>query len=116
MGTRNLVVHHPSLNNYHVVTEEGSSFPYRFSNLFSQHLVAFVVRMHSVQEKIIYLFAGLSVVVTVPGGTELAVVGRASDGVWYYVEGHFGRGWVNSQYVLFRGDNGSVPVVSGSGN
>jgi|GEM_PF-537495 len=60
--------------------------------------------------------AGFSVVATVPGGTELAVVGRASDGVWYYVEGTFGRGWLNSEFVLFRGDYGSVPVVDLSGN
>jgi len=55
--------------------------------------------------------AGFGVVATVPGGTELAVVGRASDGVWFYVEGLFGRGWVNNQFVLFRGDYSSVPVI-----
>ncbi|GAB5491442.1 MAG: hypothetical protein Phog2KO_16570 [Phototrophicaceae bacterium] len=60
--------------------------------------------------------ASFSVVATVPGATELAVVGRADDGVWYYVEGSFGRGWVNSEFVLFRGDYGSVPVVDLSGS
>jgi uncharacterized protein YgiM (DUF1202 family) len=60
--------------------------------------------------------AGFSVVATVPGGTELAVIGRASDGVWYYVEGDFGRGWLNNQFVLFRGNYGTVPVVDESGN
>ncbi len=55
--------------------------------------------------------AGFSTVATVPGGTELAVVGRASDGVWYYVEGVFGRGWINSEFVLFRGDFGTVPLI-----
>lgn len=60
--------------------------------------------------------AGFSTVATVPGGSELAVVGRASDGVWYYVEGTFGRGWINSEFVLFRGDYGTVPVVDLSGS
>jgi len=55
--------------------------------------------------------AGFSVVATVPGGTELAVAGRSADGVWYFVEGSFGQGWVNSQFVLFRGAYNSVPVV-----
>lgn len=56
--------------------------------------------------------AGFSTVATVPGGSELAVIGRASDGVWYYVQGSFGTGWINSQFVLFRGDYGSVPIVN----
>jgi hypothetical protein len=60
--------------------------------------------------------AGFSIVATAPGGAELAVVGRASDGVWYYVEGAFGRGWINSEFVLFRGDYGTVPVVNITGN
>ncbi|MCA9914216.1 MAG: SH3 domain-containing protein, partial [Anaerolineae bacterium] len=55
--------------------------------------------------------AGFSVVATVPGGTELAVAGRTADGIWYFVEGNFGQGWVNSQFVLFRGEYNGVPVV-----
>lgn len=55
--------------------------------------------------------AGFSVVATVPGGTELAVTGRSADGVWYFVEGAFGQGWVNSQFVLFRGAFNTVPVL-----
>ena len=55
--------------------------------------------------------AGFSVVATVPGGTELAVVGRAADGVWFLVEGSFGQGWLNNQFVLFRGNYASVPVI-----
>ncbi|MEO1287948.1 MAG: SH3 domain-containing protein [Chloroflexota bacterium] len=50
-------------------------------------------------------------IATVAGGTELAVIGRATDGVWYFVEGTFGQGWVNSEFVLFRGDFGTVPVI-----
>jgi uncharacterized protein YgiM (DUF1202 family) len=60
--------------------------------------------------------AGFGVVATVPGGTELAVVGRAPDGVWYLVEGTFGRGWLNNEFVLFRGDFGTVPVINITGN
>jgi uncharacterized protein YgiM (DUF1202 family) len=54
---------------------------------------------------------GFSIIATVPGGTKLPVIGIARDGVWVWVEGTFGRGWVNNQYTLFRGDIGSVPVV-----
>lgn len=56
--------------------------------------------------------AGFSAVATVPGGTKLAVVGRAADNVWYYVQGSFGTGWINSQFVLFRGNYDSVPVIN----
>lgn len=55
--------------------------------------------------------AGFSVVATVPGGIELAVIGVAPDGVWFWVEGTFGRGWVNNQFTLFRGDINRVPVI-----
>lgn len=55
--------------------------------------------------------AAFSVAATVAGGTELAVIGRASDDVWLYVEGSFGRGWVNSQFTLFRGNYATVPVI-----
>jgi uncharacterized protein YraI len=50
-------------------------------------------------------------ITTVPGGTELAVVGFAPDRVWYLVEGSFGRGWINSEFTLFRGDASNVPIV-----
>lgn len=56
--------------------------------------------------------AGFSVVTTLPGATEVAVVGRAPDGVWLLVEGTFGRGWVNSEFTLFRGNYGAVPLVN----
>lgn len=55
--------------------------------------------------------AQFSVLATVAGGTQLAVLGRAADGVWLYVEGDFGRGWLNNQFVLFRGNYDSVPVI-----
>jgi uncharacterized protein YraI len=54
---------------------------------------------------------GFSVVAVVPGGTELPVVGRAADGVWYLVQGGFGQGWLNIEFAIFRGDGATVPVI-----
>lgn len=48
----------------------------------------------------------------VPGGTTLEVLGVLSDTSWYKVRGSFGDGWVASEFVLFRGDFGSVPVIN----
>jgi len=54
---------------------------------------------------------GYSVITSLPGGTEVSVLGRATDGVWFFVAGNFGQGWVNVEFTLFRGDYGSVPVI-----
>lgn len=51
------------------------------------------------------------VLVVVPGGTTLAVVGVTNDTTWYLVDGSFGRGWIASEFVLFRGDFSSVPIL-----
>jgi uncharacterized protein YraI len=56
--------------------------------------------------------AQFSSVATVPGGTRLGAVGFAPDGVWILVQGSFGSGWVNGEFVLFRGDARSLPVVT----
>ena len=56
--------------------------------------------------------ASFSIVATVSGGTELAVLGVADDGVWYLVSGTFGQGWLNNEFVIFRGDYGAVPVLN----
>jgi uncharacterized protein YraI len=50
-------------------------------------------------------------VAIVPGGTELPVIGLASDGVWFLVAGPFGQGWVNNEFVLFRGAIQTVPII-----
>ncbi len=55
--------------------------------------------------------ASFGTVATVPGGTQLVVLARASDNVWFYIEGTFGRGWVNNEFVLFRGVYDSIPVI-----
>jgi len=58
--------------------------------------------------------AQFSTVATVPGGTKLSVLGLAPDGVWYYVTGTFGQGWLNSEFVLFRGDGRFLPIIRGA--
>jgi uncharacterized protein YraI len=50
-------------------------------------------------------------VIALPGGTELSVLGRAADGVWYLVQGPFGQGWMNIEFVLFRGDGSRLPII-----
>lgn len=56
--------------------------------------------------------AQFSIAETLPGGFELPVLGIASDGVWFLVEGIIGQGWVNSEFVVFRGSISSVPVIN----
>jgi uncharacterized protein YraI len=53
-----------------------------------------------------------TVVSTVPGGSELPVFGLTRDGWWYLVQGTFGQGWVNKDFVLFRGDIDVVPIIT----
>lgn len=55
--------------------------------------------------------AGFTSVTTVPGGTGLTLLGFAPDGVWWFVQGTFGRGWVNNEFVLLRGDASSLPII-----
>jgi len=55
--------------------------------------------------------AQYTVVSTLAGGTEVEAVGLAPDGVWYLVEGTFGRGWMNIEFGLFRGDGSNLPVI-----
>lgn len=50
-------------------------------------------------------------VTTLRGGTELPVLGVTGDNVWFLVRGDFGQGWVNSEFVIFRGNRDNVPVI-----
>ncbi|MEL7233790.1 MAG: SH3 domain-containing protein [Chloroflexota bacterium] len=50
-------------------------------------------------------------VFTARGGAEFVVLGLASDGIWYLVSTPAGNGWVNSEFVLFRGLSENVPIV-----
>ncbi|MFN8529634.1 MAG: SH3 domain-containing protein [Anaerolineae bacterium] len=52
-----------------------------------------------------------SVVTVIPGGNTLTPLGITSDGSWFLVSGPFGRGWVDQDYVLFRGIIGNVPII-----
>jgi uncharacterized protein YraI len=55
------------------------------------------------------------ILATYPGGSELAVLGIAKDGVWFLVGGPFGQGWINSEFTVFRGSIKSVPIINTSG-
>ncbi len=48
---------------------------------------------------------------TAAGGTEFPVVGITPDALWYGVQTSSGRGFVNSEFVIFRGDAAVVPVI-----
>ncbi len=52
-----------------------------------------------------------TVVAVVPGGVTLTPLGVTADNRWFLVEGTFGRGWVSSQYTIFRGNFATVPVI-----
>ena len=52
-----------------------------------------------------------SIITSVPGGTTLAVLGLSSNRNWYQVVGSFGQGWLNNDYVVFRGEFSLVPVI-----
>jgi uncharacterized protein YraI len=56
-----------------------------------------------------------SVVATVSGGTELEAVGIFADGFWFLVRGAFGSGWVDTDFVLFRGSIDNLPIISEAG-
>lgn len=58
--------------------------------------------------------AQYTVVFTARGGTQLSVIGLSSDGVWFLVQGTFGQGWVNNEFVIFRGAIESVPIIQGA--
>ncbi|MEO0565773.1 MAG: SH3 domain-containing protein, partial [Chloroflexota bacterium] len=48
---------------------------------------------------------------TAAGGSQFDVVGLASDGVWFLISGPFGQGWVNNEFVIFRGNIEEVPLI-----
>ena len=52
---------------------------------------------------------GNGILTSVPGGTELPVLARHYQGLWYQIEGPAGAGWVNSNYTVGRGDFSRVP-------
>ncbi len=50
-------------------------------------------------------------VVVARGGTQYPVLGISSDGVWFLVQTPNGQGWVNNEFVIFRGAFDTVPVI-----
>ncbi len=55
--------------------------------------------------------AQFTIVTTLRGGTELPVAGQTNDGAWLLVNGPFGQGWVNVEFILFRGTYDNVPII-----
>ncbi|MCY4537766.1 MAG: SH3 domain-containing protein [Chloroflexi bacterium] len=55
--------------------------------------------------------ANNDIITSVPGGSHLAVLGLSRGRGWYLVEGSFGQGWLNNDFVVFRGDFSRVPIV-----
>jgi uncharacterized protein YraI len=51
------------------------------------------------------------VIGTLSGGTRVTPLGITNDGEWFLIEGSFGRGWVDQDFVLFRGEINNVPIV-----
>lgn len=51
------------------------------------------------------------VIATVPGGTKLDAIGVLEGGSWFQVRGAFGQGWVDSEFVIFRGTYSNIPVI-----
>ncbi len=56
--------------------------------------------------------AQFTTVYTVRGGTEMDILASTPDGIWFKVRGSGGTGWVNSEFVIFRGDFGNVPILT----
>ncbi|MEO8396460.1 MAG: SH3 domain-containing protein, partial [Chloroflexota bacterium] len=52
-----------------------------------------------------------TILLNVPGGTQLEVIGVTTDASWYLVKGTFGQGWIAGEFVLFRGAFKNVPVI-----
>lgn len=52
-----------------------------------------------------------SIVATLSGGDEVQALGISRDGFWFLARGAFGTGWVDTDFVLFRGNIDSIPVI-----
>jgi len=51
-------------------------------------------------------------IAVVSGGTSLAGLGVTTDGIWYLVQGTFGRGWVASEFTIVRGEFSNLAVIT----
>lgn len=52
-----------------------------------------------------------TVIVTLPGGTELPVLASTADREWYLVATPVGNAWIDIDFVIPRGDFTFVPVI-----
>lgn len=52
-----------------------------------------------------------SILGSVPGGTVLPVDGVTPDQAWFLVSSPYGAGWVDGEFVVFRGAVASVPIL-----
>ncbi len=55
--------------------------------------------------------ASYTTVITLNGGTELNTDAYTPDGAWFRVSGAFGTGWVNAEFVIFRGDYSNLAII-----
>jgi uncharacterized protein YraI len=53
-----------------------------------------------------------TILTSVPGGTELPVLGTNEDNTWYFVATAIGTGWVDVSFTLPRGDFTYVPLIT----
>lgn len=52
-----------------------------------------------------------TVIGIIDGGTLLAVLGRNKNRTWWYVQVGGLRGWVNSEFLILRGDLSGIPEI-----
>ena len=52
-----------------------------------------------------------AVAAVLSGGDRYTPLGISDDGEWFLIEGTFGRGWVDQDFVLFRGEINNVPII-----
>jgi uncharacterized protein YraI len=52
-----------------------------------------------------------SALAVVSGGDLLEPIGIAPDSEWILVRGDFGAGWIDTEFILFRGEIDNVPIV-----
>ncbi len=55
--------------------------------------------------------ASYTTVITLRGGTELSTDAYTPDGAWFRVSGEFGTGWVNAEFVIFRGEYSNLAII-----
>lgn len=52
-----------------------------------------------------------TILYTVPGGFVFEPLGVTADQVWVLVDSPLGRGWIAREFIVFRGDVSTIPVL-----